>query len=72
MNKSELLKDILVYAEMGILGHPEVTVNATYAEVFSIVSKLVETMAESTAGMITYNQILDDLKEVEPEYDGSY
>jgi len=55
---------ILVQAEMGALGQPEVSVNATYAEVFSIVSKLVETMAESTEGKITYNEILDDLKEV--------
>ena len=55
---------MLVQAELGALGQPEVTVNATFAEVFSIVSKLVETMAESTEGKITYNEILDDLKEV--------
>jgi len=57
-------EELLIVAERGPLGQPEVTVNATFSEVFSIVSKLVETMAESTEGVISYNEILDDLKEI--------
>jgi len=31
---------------------------------FPLFLKLVETMAESTEGVISYNEILDDLKEI--------
>lgn len=55
-------EDVLVVAERGALGMPEVTINATFAEVFGIVSKMVDALSEQSG--IPYNDILDDLKEV--------
>lgn len=60
------MREILAIAERGDSGHPEITLNATFGEMFAVVSKMVEAMALSTEGEITYNEILEDLKECDP------
>lgn len=61
--KITMHEDVLVVVERGEQGMPELSINATFSEMFSITMNMVSAM--SNASGLEYNDILDDMKEVD-------
>lgn len=64
MGKKQVVEEIQLLEVTKIAGELYTTSSCTWMELFSIVRGLLDTLANESGGKVSYNDLLDDLKEI--------